>query len=77
MAELNLNQNTKVTDILNTYPWLKDELIKMSDQFKILDNPLAKMFLSNATLSDVAKKANLDLDAVLAQLKQMIAAHQG
>ena len=42
---MELNSNTKIADILSQYPWLFDELTKISDRFKMAKTPMGKMML--------------------------------
>ena len=42
---MKVDKNTKITDILKEYPWLKEELPKIDDRLKILNNPMAKVMI--------------------------------
>ena len=46
---MELNSNTKIADILSQYPWLFDELTKISDRFKMAKTPMGKMMAKKAT----------------------------
>ena len=72
-----ITKDTKITALLSEYPWIKDELLKVSDKFKLLDNPLAKAMLSKASIADLVEKTNLDTDELVAKFKQLIAEHKG
>lgn len=37
---MDINSNTKIADILSQYPWLLDELAKISDRFKMAKTPM-------------------------------------
>jgi hypothetical protein len=39
---MELGPKTKVNDILSRYPFLKDFLISLNPEFKMLDNPLMR-----------------------------------
>lgn len=67
---------TKAMDLLNEYPWLTEEIKKMGDAFQIIDSPLAKMFLKNATLGDICQRFNLDSSAVIDEITKMIENHK-
>ena len=74
---MDFNANTKLTDIMAAYPWLPDELIKLNSGFKIIQSPIGKMMIKNATLSDLSRKIGMSDDEVIEKLREMIDAHEG
>lgn len=73
---MEINSNTKLTDILAQYPWLPDELVKMDSRFKIIKTPIGKMMLKNATVADAVEKTGLSQDVLLAELQKLIDARK-
>ncbi|MEE3491596.1 hypothetical protein [Ruminococcus sp.] len=71
------NSQTKLTDILAEYPWLPEELIKLDSRFKIVNTPIGKMMIKNATLADLSEKAGLSTDELLQKLQEMVDRHNG
>ena len=71
------NSQTKLTDILAEYPWLPEELIKLDSRFKIVNTPIGKMMIKNATLTDLSEKAGLSTDELLQKLREMVDRHNG
>ena len=71
---MELNANTRLKDILDTYPWLPDALIQIDGRFKIINNPIGKMLIRTASVGDACKKAGYSADAALEELKKLIAA---
>ena len=71
------DRNTKLTDILAAYPWLPEELIKLDSRFKIVNTPIGKMMIKNATLADLSEKAGLSTDELLQKLREMVDRHDG
>ena len=71
---MKLTRDTKVADVFKEYPWLKDELIKMDDKFKMLDSPMAALVLKKATLQDASGKIGRSIDEMAEQLEKMIKA---
>ena len=69
------NSQTKLTDILAEYPWLPEELIKLDSRFKIVNTPIGKMMIKNATLADLSEKAGLSTDELLQKLREMVDRH--
>ena len=72
---MNYNNQTKLTDILAEYPWLPEELIKLDSRFKIVNTPIGKMMIKNATLADLSEKAGLSTDELLQKLREMVDRH--
>lgn len=72
---MEINRNTKLTDILAEYPWLPDELIKIDGRFKVIKTPLGKIMLRNATIADAVEKTGLQEDVIISELKKMIESH--
>ncbi len=73
---MEINSNTKLTDILAQYPWLPDELVKMDSRFKIIKTPIGKMMLKNATVADAVEKTGLSQEVLLAELQKLIDARK-
>ena len=73
---MEINEQTKLKDILAVYPWLPDTLIQMDGRFKIINNPIGKMLIRTATVEDAAKKAGYPAGQVLEELNKLIARHE-
>ena len=73
---MKVGKNTKITDILKEYPWLKEELPKIDDRLKILNNPMAKVMIGKKTVADVSEKAGISVDEILDKLDEVIKAHK-
>ena len=56
---MEITNKTKLKDLLAEYPWLKEELIKINDKFKLLHTPLAKIMLGEADLAMMSEKAEM------------------
>ena len=72
---MKLNAQTKVNDILQQFPWLKDELPKYDERLAIINNPLARALLGTATLQTVAEKAGMNVNDIVSMLENLIKAH--
>ncbi len=71
-----INEQTKVRDILDAYPWLPDTLVRLDRRFAIINNPIGKMMIRTATVADMAKKAGYPADQVLTELHKLIEKHE-
>lgn len=68
--------NTKLSEIVKKYPWLPDELVKIDGRFDLINNPVGKMLLKNATVNDLIKKTGLSPEDALGKLNELIASHK-
>ncbi len=68
--------NTKISEIIKQYPWLPDELTKIDGRFDIINNPVGKMLLKNATVSDIISKTGMQPEDAMAKLNDLIASHK-
>lgn len=74
-ANLELRGSTKLSDLLVTYPWLKEELPLVNKKFKLLNSPLGKIMVKEATVSEMGKRSGMSKQALLEALTSLIASH--
>jgi DUF438 domain-containing protein len=72
---MDLSPKTKVNDLLNQYPFLKDFLVRLNPEFKMLDNPIMRKTVGRlASLGKVAMIGGMDvkklLDEVAGKIKK-------
>lgn len=68
-----LSGSTKLSELLSAYPWLKEALIGMNDRFKMLNSPLGKIMVKQATISEMSKRSGIDEAVLIEKLESMIA----
>ncbi len=73
---MEINKDTMLKDLLNEYPWLKDELIKISDKFKMLNSPLGKIMINKVNIQDISRRSGIDVDTIIAKANELIKNHQ-
>lgn len=73
---MEITKDTKLKDLISTYPWLKDEMAKVDDKFKLLNTPLGKVMLGKATITEMSKKSGMDADALISRISDLIKAHK-
>ena len=73
---MEINKDTMLKDLLNEYPWLKDELTKISDKFKLLNSPLGKIMINKVNIQDISKRSGIDVDTIIAKANELIKNHQ-
>ena len=56
MSNMAITTDTKLSDLLTQYPWLKEELPRVNVKFKMVSTPVGKIMLSKATIAEMANK---------------------
>lgn len=72
---MNIDRNTKLKDLLEAYPWLIEEAIKIEPKLKILNNPIGKAFLKKATVADLSEKSGLSEEEIIGRIREFIDRH--
>lgn len=73
---MGIDVNTRIHELLETYPHLKPWLMARADEFAKLDNPVVYNTVGRvATIEAAAKMADIDPAALLDEIKDLIARH--
>lgn len=73
---MKVTKDTKLKDIMQEYPWLLDELIKVEPKFKLAKTPVGKMLLKSATITDLSKRAGMPEDELIENLEKFVKEHE-
>ena len=73
---MEITKETKLSDLLGQYPWLKEELSKVNDKFKMLNTPMGKIMMGKATIAEMSKKSGMDANAIIGKIGELIEAHR-
>ena len=65
-----INEDTLLKDILEVDPNVKTLLFRLSDRFKALNTPLARIMMPKATVKIMSERAEVDLDTLLRELRE-------
>ena len=71
-----ITKDTKLADLLQEYPWLKSEIMQISDKFKVLNTPVGKIMLKKATVAEMSKKSGIAEDQIIQKLTELIEKHK-
>ena len=71
-----ITKETKLADLLAQYPWLKEEMAKVNDKFKMLNTPMGKIMMGKATIAEMSKKSGMDTDAMIGKIRDLIETHR-
>lgn len=72
---MDITKDTKLADLLTEYPWLKTEIAKINDKFKMLNSPIGKIMLGKADIAEMSKKSGMEIERLIAGLKELINQH--
>ena len=73
---MNITRETKLKDLLSEYPWLKEEISKVNEKFKMLNTPVGKIMLGRADIAEMSKKSGMDKEQIISKLNELIQNHQ-
>ena len=65
-----ITEDTLLKDILEADPNVKPLLFRLSDRFKALNTPLARIMMPKATVKIMSERAEVDLDTLLRELRE-------
>ena len=73
---MEINKETKLSDLIAQYPWLKEEMAKVNEKFKMLNSPIGKMMMGKATIAEMSKKSGMEAEVIIGKIKELIVKHQ-
>ncbi len=73
---MEITKDTKLADLIAQYPWMKAEIAKVNEKFKMLNTPVGKIMLGKATIAEMSKKSGMEAEAIIGKLKELITNHQ-
>jgi prefoldin subunit 5 len=73
---MEITKDTRLADLIAQYPWLKAEMAKVNEKFKMLNTPVGKIMLGKATIAEMSKKSGMEIDKLVSRLKTLIEEHK-
>ena len=73
---MEINENTRLSAILDRYPWLTTELPKLNAGFRLINTPPGKLLLKNATVADLSRRSGLSVGDIRRELERLVAEHR-
>ena len=67
-----IDGDTYSKDLIKVYPKLKEDMIKISDNFKLLQTPLAAVMLPTVTLKKASERGEVELNTLIEKIKEII-----
>lgn len=69
---MNITPDTKIIDILELYPWLRDVLPKLDSKFSVMNTFPGKLMIRKMTIRDAAKKAGVTPEKAITRINKII-----
>ena len=73
---MEITRDTKLKELISTYPWLKDEMARVNDKFKMLNTPVGKVMLGKATIADMSRKSGMEPDIIISKISELVKSHK-
>lgn len=67
---MEITKDTRLADLIAQYPWLKTEMAKVNEKFKMLNTPVGKIMLGKATIAEMSKKSGMEAEAFVFFMKK-------
>jgi len=72
---MKITKDTKLSDLIAQYPWLKEEMAKVNEKFKMLNSPVGKLMMGKATVAEMSKRSGMDADILISRINELITNH--
>ena len=72
---MEITKDTRLADLIAQNPWLKEEMAKVNEKFKMLNSPIGKMMMGKATIAEMSKKSGMEVEAIIEKIKGLINKH--
>ena len=73
---MEITKDTRLADLIAQYPWLKGEMAKVNEKFKMLNSPIGKIMMGKATIAEMSKKSGMEAEAIIGKIKELVSKHQ-
>lgn len=73
---MELNENTKLADIVAEYPWLPEKLTQLDSRFRIINTALGRLLIRTATLGDACRRAGYPLETAVEEFRKLLEKHE-
>ena len=70
-----ITAETRLSDLIAQYPWLKEEMAKVNEKFKMLNSPVGKIMMGKATIAEMSKRSRMEMDVLIGRLNEIIENH--
>ena len=72
---MQLNANTRLQELADTYPWLIDTVAAQDPRLRIVKSPMGKALIKRSTIGDASRLSGYPVDDLLRELNKLIEEH--
>ena len=69
---MDITKETKLKELLENHPQLKEKLTEINPKFKMMNTPMGKVMLGKATIADMSEKSGMDVNELILKLAVII-----
>ena len=73
---MEITKDTKLSDLIAQYPWLREEMAKVNEKFKLLNSPIGKIMMGKATIAEMSRKSGMEEELIINKIQELIKNHQ-
>lgn len=63
-------------DLLQAYPWLKEELPEIHPNFSMLKTPVARIMIPKVTLGVMCERTGMEMSELISKIQERIEQHR-
>ena len=72
---MEINKDTKLSDLIAQYPWLREEMAKVNEKFMMLNSPIGKIMMGKATIAEMSKKSEMEEELIINKIQELVKNH--
>lgn len=69
---MTIDRNTRLTDIFSACPEARAELPTINERLKMINSPLARVMLRNATVAEMSQRSGMDEELLVSRLNSLV-----
>lgn len=69
---MEITKATKLKDILEEYPQLRNILPEINPKFNMINSPMGKIMINKVTITDMSKKSGIATEELIENLKEIV-----
>ena len=73
---MDITKDTNLKDLITKYPWLKEEMVKINDKFRMLNTPVGKVMIGKATIAEMSRRSGLEINELIRRINNLVDSHK-
>ncbi len=74
---MQLNEETRLQDLAEAYPWLIDTVASMDPRLKIARTAVGRALIRRSNIADVSRLSGFPVNKIIPELQKLIDEHEG